>query len=136
MELLSSIWWNGPHWLKQPENQWPSSKTAEIPNIQDFDSEVKGNQIIFEAKLVTGEDLSRESTINRRNLLDINEERYSSLSRLLRVTTWVFRAVNKLRKRDVWTGPLTAQELNNAKLLWDLHVQYKHYSDIIDKVKQ
>ena len=26
--------------------------------------------------------------------------------------------------------------MNNAKLLWDLHVQYKHYSDIIDKVKQ
>ena len=79
LELLSSIWWNGPHWFKQPESQWPSSKTPEIPNLQDFDSEVKGNQIIFEAKLFAGEDLSRESTTNRRNLSDINEERYSSL---------------------------------------------------------
>ena len=39
-------------------------------------------------------------------------------------------------KRDVQTGPLTAQELNYAKLLWDFHVLYKHYSDIINKVKQ
>ena len=52
------------------------------------------------------------------------------------MTTWVLQAVNKLMKRDVQTGPLTTQELNYAKLLWDLHVQYKHYSDIINKVKQ
>ena len=88
LELLSSIWWNGPHWLKQSESQWPSSNTPEIPNLQDFHSEVEENQIIFEAKLFAGEDLSRESTTNRRNLSDI-KERYLSLFRLLRVTTWV-----------------------------------------------
>ena len=136
IELSSSIWWNGPHWLKQPDDQWPNSKTPEVNNLQEFDSEVKGNKIFFEAKLMAGEDPSRENTTNRRNLSDINEKRYSTLLRRLRVTAWIFRAINKLMKRDTVAGPLTAQELYNAKLQWDLYIQYKYHSDIIDEVKK
>ena len=50
-ELSSSIWWNGPHWLKESEEQWPNSKTPEVDNLLEFDNKVRGNKILFEAKL-------------------------------------------------------------------------------------
>ena len=132
-ELSLSIWWSGPKWLKEPKEQWPNSKTPQSDNLTEFNSEVRGNKILFEAKLLAGEDPSQG---NRRNLSDINEKRYSSLLKLLRVTAWLFRAVNKLMKRDTVVGPLTVLELHNAKRLWDLHIQYKCYSDSIDLVRQ
>ena len=85
-ELSSSIWWNGPKWLEEPEEQWPNSKTPEGDNLQEFNSEVKGNNIHFEAKLLPGEDPFQG---NRKNLSGINEKRYSLLLRLLRVTAWL-----------------------------------------------
>ena len=118
----------GPTWLRYPENQWqvlkiPDCKTAE------FESELKGSNIMFEASLLSRADLSREVP-QLFHLSDIDGSRCSSLLKLLRVTAWILRFVNIL-KRESCSGPLTAMELQKARLLWDIYIQYKKYSDIL-----
>ena len=56
-ELTSSIWWMGPTWLKNLEEQWPVFKIPEC-KTGDVDSEIKGNNVMFEASLLSREDLS------------------------------------------------------------------------------
>ena len=128
-ELTSSIWWMGPTWLKNLEEQWPVFKIPEC-KTGDVDSKIKGNNVVFEASLLSREDLSREIP-QLLNLSDINESCCSSLLKLVRVTAWVLRFVNNLRKRESYSGPLTVKELQKARLVWDLYIQYKYYPDIL-----
>ena len=39
--------------------------------------------------------------------------------------------MNNLRKRESYSGPLTVKELQKARLVWDLYIQYKYYPDIL-----
>ena len=66
----------------------------------------------------------------------INEERFSTLLKLLRVTAWFIRAASKFMKRITEEGALTARELQESKYLWDLYIQKKCFSDIIKDIKQ
>ena len=130
---LSSIWWSGPHWLKQPKDQWPKWKLPETKPNETADTD----KVFYEAKLVAGEG----SCPKNRDLPDgignlINEQRISTLRKLLRVTAWLFRFTNKLMKRNMEDGPLTATELQRAKLVWDLYIQNKCYSEVIQSTKQ
>ena len=109
-ELTSSNWWMGPTWLKYPENWWPVFKIPECKSIAGFESEVKGNDVLLEASLLYLLDLS-----------DIDETRRSSLLKLLRIKAWILRFVNILKKKEPFPGPLTAKELQESKLKWDLH---------------
>ena len=70
------------------------------------------------------------------NLSDIDEKRHSSLYKLLRVTAWVIRFINKLRKKDLITEPLSTHEIVRAKLYWELYIQQRHYRNIIDNINQ
>ena len=70
------------------------------------------------------------------DLSDIDERRHSSLYKLLRVTAWVMRFVDKLKKRDGASGLLTTQELQRAKLYWVLHIQHKHYLEVVSDIKR
>ena len=90
--------------------------------------------VFYEAKLVSGEDPIGEH-VKGPNLSDIDERRHSLLYKHLRVTAWVSRFVDKL-KRDTMSAPLNAQELQRTKLLSELHIQQKHYTDTIDKIKR
>ena len=81
--------------------------------------------VFYEAKLVSGEDPIGEH-VKGPDLSDIDERRHSSLYKRLRVTAWVSRFVDKLKKRDTMSAPLNTQELQRTKLLSELHIQRKH----------
>ena len=129
---LTSMWWNGPSWLNQPEKQWPDQKTPaiDINHQQLFEGELRGGKILFEAKLVNGEIPSKEFQISR-NLSDIDIKRFSSLHKLLRVTAWFLRFVDKLLKKGITTGPITALELKLARRQWEQQTQNDYYYDVI-----
>ena len=82
---------------------------------QELEAEVKGSNVLYEAKLFAGEDPLGEC-LKRPDLSDFDETRYSSLYKLLRVTAYVVRFVNKLKKRD--SASVTSPELQRAKLHW------------------
>ena len=83
--------------------------------MDESEVEAKGSKILYEAKLVAGEDPLEQ--LKRPDLSDIDERRYSSLYKLLRVTAWVVRFIDKLKKRSTASGPLTTQELQKQNCI-------------------
>jgi len=135
-ELSTSMWWKGPPWLASPNQLWPNHEPVMDEFAErDSEREVKGSKVLYEAKLVAGEDPMGKS-VKGPDLSDIDERRHSSLYKLLRVTAWVMRFVDKLKKRDGASGLLTTQELQRAKLYWVLHIQHKHYLEVVSDIKR
>ena len=77
LELSSTIWWNGPHWLNQPKDKWPKWKLPETK----LDIETKNpDKVFYEPKLVAGEGShpkSKDLTDSIGNLIE--EQRVSTL---------------------------------------------------------
>ena len=59
--------------------------------------------------------------------LGIDELRYSSLTKLLNVTDYVPRFVDKIKKKQSSFGNLKRNEIQKAEKLWINYVQQKHF---------
>ncbi|XP_064475786.1 uncharacterized protein LOC135389683 [Ornithodoros turicata] len=115
-ELVSSeLWWVGPPWLSgsvdpplEPiSNRTPSSSRTE--------------ETCCPIAIHHGDPI-------------IRLEDYSLLSRVLRVTAYVLRYVNNSRRPGSrLTGPISAQELHSAELLWVRRTQLECFgADVVD----
>ncbi|VDH99510.1 Hypothetical predicted protein [Mytilus galloprovincialis] len=127
----NSQWWHGPSWLTKHRTEWPrwDPHNISVDNQNSIESEYKVSKVLHEAaKLLAGEgpDGETNSVGNSKSsvgyLLDIDCSRFSSFIRLIRVSAWVLRFVKRLNKETI-SGPLTAAELEHAKLLWIKSVQ-------------
>ena len=98
------LWWTGPSWLSQPSDSWPSQSLH-----QDDSSAL-------------------EARPGFSTLLNIQEIRYhwdiiykfSSLNKLIRITSACFRFISRLRKLPV-SLPLishTPKDLEKARIFW------------------
>ncbi len=82
-ELLEhELWWAGPEWLRQTESQWPCQ------------SELKEVPVPAEEK-----EISLSGSLSTQPALPILE-RFSSFTRLTRVTAWIFRFVELQEDRQ------------------------------------
>ncbi len=104
-ELLShDLWWNGPKWLRLGIHQWPKSPSLS-PNSPDEEA---------------GEMCSHAVMVSATSLIPLG--RYSSFTRLLRVTAWIRRFVNnshsQAQGRIHSSGSLSTAELSAAEVLW------------------
>lgn len=88
--LHLSLWWNGPPWLSDPEDQWPAEVLKKFPEIPE-QRKVKCLKI---------------NSVDSSILL-----RFSSFVKLRRVVAFCLRWLpgNRLK------GPLTAEELQSAQ---------------------
>ncbi|XP_046142834.1 uncharacterized protein LOC123988088 [Osmia bicornis bicornis] len=114
--ISDALWWSGPPWLQCPSPAWPSEKLTPDDRI---DVEMRKSRV--QASLVA----TTESWMD-------TLKRYSSLSRLCRVTAWCFRAVVKFRSRSAPSPtPLTlsVSELDRARLYWMKETQKEHFQD-------
>ncbi|GIY94824.1 reverse transcriptase [Caerostris extrusa] len=80
--LNDSVWWQCPVWLRGSRNQWPRQKFERVTDEQKLE------------KLNTS-----VHTIFPQTEMILDENKFSNLRKLLRVTAWVKRFVAKLRKR-------------------------------------
>ncbi|KAL9954863.1 hypothetical protein ACROYT_G042448 [Oculina patagonica] len=114
----NQTWWNGPKFLRLSRDHWPESpQTSALSENKEALQEVVKNPISVTHSLVTTE--SEDHSVNLSQVIDI--ERYSSVTRLLRVTAYILRFICNAKKsipRD-----LNAQELNQAEMLWVKTVQ-------------
>ncbi|XP_046397751.1 uncharacterized protein LOC124164469 [Ischnura elegans] len=95
--LTNDTWWNGPPWLSLQEDAWPAATILVSPSIP----EQRKKTTVF---LVTRKEF---------DLL----HRYSSLDKLLRITAYCLRFFHNSSRSSVrFTGPLSAQEVNQAML--------------------
>ncbi|GFX85830.1 integrase catalytic domain-containing protein [Trichonephila clavipes] len=100
--IISEKWWHGPEWLKDSENLWPK-----LERLESMDSET----VELKSSLFINLPITHERIID--------PDKYSSLLKLLRITAYIFRFVNALRRKDILKGPLAAEELSNAEIFWD-----------------
>ncbi|CAL1288082.1 unnamed protein product, partial [Larinioides sclopetarius] len=100
----SDLWWQGPPWLKQDESTWPKnlvpSKHLECENQETL--EIKA--IASLNTNVLDEDQGFDSFVSK----------YSSFSKLVRITAYLIRFINNCRKVDRKGSYLTAIEIQNA----------------------
>ncbi|XP_064475507.1 uncharacterized protein LOC135389381 [Ornithodoros turicata] len=120
--VSSSLWWRGPEWLQREEVCWPepyvhTAPDDRAPNVVD---EERAGASSPPPYLILGV----ADTEGR--LLQL--ERFSKLSRVLRVTAWVMRFVAKCRRtEDTPTGPLTTEEIRAAETYWIRRTQDEQY---------
>ena len=115
--LQSTIWWSGPPWLQKSPVYWPE-RALNIP------SNLPGLKSKMIMSVASREDCSR---------------RYSSYSKLLRVTSWITRFTDNCKKdmscREL-SNHLTAEELTRAESkLVKLH-QEQHFCDEIQLLRK
>jgi len=116
-------WWHGPSYLLNPKEQWPSQPSQNVAS-KDADQELK-------SKKVNVNDMSTLlSTVNsqKQQLGElIKVSRYSSVLRLVRVTAYVLRFINNLKrslaKQENLKCELSVDEINAAEKLWIREVQ-------------
>ncbi|GFT41091.1 integrase catalytic domain-containing protein [Trichonephila clavipes] len=100
VELIASLWWEGPSWLNKPHEEWPLSEAC--PDRATIDSERKRTVA---------------STINHEpKEMDYLSE-ISSFKKIIRVTAWIYRFYHNLRKQrnDRDFGELITQETDAAE---------------------
>ena len=105
----AELWWNGPTWLRDPEN-WPENPVT-----------VKTRASEEEAKVIREVlNLANEQPKQERNVFDELLERHD-LRRTLRIQAWVRRFTTHRASK----GPLTSEDVQESKNWWIRRVQYQ-----------
>ena len=131
------LWWHGPEWLQDNEKTWPTWDVPEITKetLEKIESETKGPITFYETSTLAEESINGGQTENQdkptppTTPFGIDERKYSSLLRLLRITAWMLRFVKKARKHTTQTGELKAIEIMEAKILWFKFVQKTNFPE-------
>ena len=136
------LWWHGPDWITKTRETWPVWNCQVVSDQSDevkaqTESEYRKVKVMFEAKLMAWEDHSDNMTVQSLNApFNLNLEKFSSVTRLWRVTALALRFVNKLRKKTNQNGPLDATEITNAETLWTKFVQRQQYGEVVDSINK
>ena len=123
----SKTWWNGPNFLHNRVNQRPEMSQPAETEEEEIQREAK---VITHSKVNTETSDSLDCGIDK--IMDI--ACYSNIT-LLRVTAYVIRFVNTVKKRmqkeskGNLSNELTADELKNSETLWIKSVQVNAFVD-------
>ena len=130
----SQLWWSGPDWISEP-SKWPEMPNLSKPPPEDLEAEKSAI-----ATAAVADDAEVEYLFD--------PKRVSSLQKLIRITGWVLRFVDKLKERKntprarrnlrnpgapvgAASNVLCAAELKKAKRIWELAVQHSHFPQLI-----
>jgi hypothetical protein len=131
----NSTWWNGPEFLLHSETEWPEVTN---PNSNELvlQEAVKNSPKITHS-LVS---VSVKNQFKKVNQI-INVGYYRDLTRLLRVTAWVLKFIERIKKRKVSNtinnklfnyGQLNSVELDEAETTWIKIVQASYFTEEIE----
>ena len=108
----SSMWWNGPEFLKLPAKEWPMAQ------VDGIGTEAKA-ELVKHPPIITHSILSLG--VEGRSLLKISEavkaDKYSSYHFLLRVSAYVIRFIDRVTASNRKSSqlPVTATEIRDAE---------------------
>lgn len=104
----SVLWWKGPTWLSEDQNNWPSFRIPVVDSLPE----------VRNIKLV----------LHNVQLVNSLFDRFSNWTSLFRVTGWLLRFAHNARcHKDAFLpklfGPLTVPELEAAQAVWFRYAQ-------------
>ena len=150
-----SRWWYGPHWLQYDETKWPVWSIPDLSSdkLKEFLAEPQnvGSQVLYETANLVSEG-QKDSTLSP---LGIDETKYSSLWRLLRITVICLKFIKKrvlnkcsqekglqkcaiLKKifKDMKDQSVFYTEIQAVLLLWAYTVQRRKFSDVFVAIRK
>jgi hypothetical protein len=125
VDMLGDIWWQGPDWLRLQSIRRPEDVSFAHPVILAEEKKV----------LVTFHSIKRDYSLL---------ERFSSLNKLLRVTSWIFRFSKLAREKKEskvnsklhkQVTPLSPEELNHSLQVWLLLIQECYFKEEISALQ-
>ena len=73
-------------------------------------------------------------SLQKRYPFEKDNRKYSSVTKLIRVTAYVMRFIAKTRKCSIQNGCLTSEELKGAERMWLHSVQRNSYVDVFQAI--
>ena len=112
-KINKKLWWNGPEFLLDVVEKWPSQEFRNSVKEKDT-ADISGEILICSAVV-------EPLIIGVGKIVDL--ERFSSMDRLLRATSYVLRFVHNIKSRVIKnlklpTGYLSSEEFDNSRALW------------------
>ena len=112
-QLLESRWWEGPKWLRESREKWPSRE--ELPEEDEICIERKKTMVNLSVELP--------------------EPRYSSFSKNVRVAAYIRRLIGNLRRKvnkqmTIQSPYLTFDELRTGELDIVREIQNRNYKEV------
>lgn len=106
--LQHTIWWSGPNWIIQDSTLWPQAPHS-LPQKENL--EERASKVLV-------------TNIQSKEPWDLIHK-YSSLTRLLRITALCMKAISRFRKSQnpSLNTSITTQELEKARTYWLKNVQ-------------
>ena len=130
-----ATWINGPGWLGEVTSTDQTDQSQVLPMPSECEEELR----VKDKTRVTNYLLNTNSSLGLSNIIDCT--RFSSIQKLLRVTAYVIKFINFLKKRpNNTTTDLSTQELAKAETLWIKEAQkqlmlessFQHYKKQFD----
>ena len=126
----STLWLQGPPWLRQEEEHWPKS-----PLLENSTPEVMQE---MKADALRNTEMERTQVLITAEVVECKS--HSSLLKLVRVTAFVMRFVKNIRKKlngeTATVGLLTVPEIQEAETYWIRTAQQVLTSEVNFKRKQ
>ena len=113
-EFSQSTWLSGPGWLKLDEGKWPDADHKLEHPCKLAESEVEKPSILYSASLLTSEKCHSKGTLEG-SVFELKASDFSTLTKLLRVTAWCYRFLQKMQKRPLFKGSLKTLEIRKAR---------------------
>ena len=121
----STLWWNVPEWLKAGLPSWPAWNYKKISQDK-IQLEVKGPTTLYEATIFFLH-LQESRQIQKMTPFGINENKYLSSIKLLRIIAYADCFVQKLKKIPTPKGVPLSGEIQVARKRWIKALQEKHF---------
>ena len=93
--------------------------------LEKIQSEVKGSKILYEATILSQEEQDEKAHLMTPFEMKVDD--FSSYSKVLRITAYATRFIQKLKKNTMIEGVPTPEEIDSANAQWIKYLQRKHF---------